>query len=69
MKNNQFEKEYMTGRRDQFDLDLNTFWECVEKTETREELIEIYRKEMSATVSRLARDRAKTLREQIETDD
>ncbi|MGC8645112.1 MAG: hypothetical protein ACP5UO_02445, partial [Thermoplasmata archaeon] len=32
-------KEYVSGRRDQFDLDLTTFWECVRETKTRDELV------------------------------
>jgi hypothetical protein len=71
MKQNGFEKEYFTGRRDQFDLDLDTFWKCVEtcKNKPKEELIETYRKEMSLVVQTLAKERASTLRSEIrETD-
>jgi len=35
MKNNGFVKEYVIGRKDQFDLDYAIFRKAVEETETR----------------------------------
>ena len=35
-KSNNFKKEYVTGRKDQYDLDYTIFRKCVEETETRE---------------------------------
>ncbi len=32
---NKFEKEYVTGRKDQFDIDYAIFMEAVEESETR----------------------------------
>jgi hypothetical protein len=62
-------KEYISGRRDQFDLDLNTFWECVKETKTREELINLFRDRMSLIISRIAYERAKNLKDEIELAD
>ena len=36
---NKFEKEYITGRKDQFDIDYAIFRKAVEETETREQRI------------------------------
>lgn len=38
---NNFKKEYVTGRKDQYDLDYALFRKCVEETETREYLIQL----------------------------
>ena len=37
---NKFEKEYVTGRKDQFDIDYAIFRKAVEETGTREDLIQ-----------------------------
>ncbi len=66
MKEGEFYKQYFAGRRDQFDLDLTTFWESVKETKTRDELIRVYRKKMSLIISRLAFERAKNLQMEIE---
>jgi hypothetical protein len=65
MRTDGFKKEYMAGRRDQFDYDLNTFYEAVSRTKTREELIQDFKNEMSYIVAKLARDRAKTLKDEL----
>lgn len=67
MKNDGLEKEYMTGRRDQFDVDLSTFWDCVRASKSRDDLIENYKKEMSLIITNLASQRAKELRGIVET--
>ncbi|MCL4334447.1 MAG: hypothetical protein M1290_04160 [Candidatus Thermoplasmatota archaeon] len=66
MREGNLDKEYMTGRRDQFDLDLTTFWESVKETKSREELIKTFRDKMSMIISRLAFERAKNLQMEIE---
>ncbi|MGC8562539.1 MAG: hypothetical protein ACP5UZ_08500 [Thermoplasmata archaeon] len=60
------DKEYTTGRRDQYDLDLTTFWESVKETKSREDLIRVYKDKMSLIISRLAFERAKNLQREIE---
>jgi len=66
MKEGNLDKEYMTGRRDQYDLDLTTFWESVKVTKSRAELINLYKEKMSLIISRLAYERAKDLQTEIE---
>lgn len=60
------DKEYVTGRRDQFDLDLTTFWESVKETKSRDDLITTFKEKMSLIISRLAYERAKNLQSEIE---
>jgi hypothetical protein len=66
MKEGNSDKEYSTGRRDQFDLDLTTFWESVKETKSREDLIRAFKDKMSLIISRLAFERAKILQMEIE---
>jgi hypothetical protein len=66
MKEGNLDKEYSTGRRDQFDLDLTTFWESVKETKSREDLIRAFKDKMSLIISRLAFERAKILQMEIE---
>lgn len=66
MREGNLDKEYMTGRRDQYDLDLTTFWESVKETKSRDELINLYKDRMSLIISRLAYERAKNLQTEIE---
>ena len=61
MREGNIDKEYTTGRRDQYDLDLTTFWESVKETRSREDLIRVYRDKMSLIISRLAFERARNL--------
>ena len=69
MREGNIDKEYITGRRDQYDLDLTTFWESVEETRSREDLIKVYRDKMSLIISRLAFERARNLQREIELRD
>jgi hypothetical protein len=66
MREGNLDKEYISGRRDQYDLDLTTFWESVKETKSREELIRVFRDKMSLIISRLAFERAKNLQMEIE---
>ncbi|MCL4447895.1 MAG: hypothetical protein M1556_07035 [Candidatus Thermoplasmatota archaeon] len=66
MREGDLDKEYLTGRRDQYDLDLTTFWESVKETKSREDLIKIFRDKMSLIISRIAFERAKKLQMEIE---
>jgi hypothetical protein len=66
MREGNLDKEYTTGRRDQFDLDLTTFWESVKETKSREDLIRVFKDKMSLIISRLAFERAKNLQMEIE---
>jgi hypothetical protein len=66
MKNNEFVKDYVIGRKDQFDLDHAIFRKAVKKTETREDLINYIEKKMQYVISRVSSERAKTLMEEME---
>jgi len=66
MKNKGFVKEYVIGRKDQFDLDYAIFKKAVEETETREDMINYIEERMQYMISRVASERAKTLMEEME---
>ena len=65
-KVNNFRKEYVTGRKDQFDLDYALFRKCVEETETREDLIQLLDNRMKHVISKIALERADELMEEME---
>jgi hypothetical protein len=66
MKNNGFVKEYVIGRKDQFDLDYAIFRKATEETETKEDMINYIEEKMQYVISRVASERAKTLMEEME---
>jgi len=66
MKNNGFVKEYVIGRKDQFDLDYAIFRKAMEETETRDDMINYIEEKMQYVISRVANERAKTLMEEME---
>lgn len=65
-KANNFKKEYVTGRKDQYDLDYALFRKCVEETETREDLIQLLDDRMKHVISKIALERANELMEEME---
>ena len=65
-KNKGFVKEYVIGRRDQFDLDHAIFRKAIKETETREDMINYIEEKMQYVISRVANERAKTLMEEME---
>jgi len=65
MKNNGFVKEYVIGRKDQFDLDYAIFRKAMKETETREDLINYIEEKMQYVISRVASERATTLVEKM----
>ena len=65
-KSNSFKKEYVTGRKDQYDLDYALFRKCVEETETRESLIQLLEERMKYVISKIAFERAYELMEELE---
>ena len=62
---NPFEKEYITGRKDQFDIDYAIFRKAVEETETREELIQMLEEKLNYVISHVANQRAKELMQEM----
>jgi len=65
MKSNGFVKEYVIGRKDQFDLDYAIFRKAIKETETREDLINYIEEKMQYVISRVASKRVKTLLEEM----
>lgn len=53
-KSNSFKKEYVTGRKDQYDVDYVLFRKCIEETKTREELTQLYDDKMIYMISKIA---------------
>ncbi|MCL4447071.1 MAG: hypothetical protein M1556_01430 [Candidatus Thermoplasmatota archaeon] len=63
---NKIKKEYVAGRKDQFDLDCAVFRRAVEETKTREELITLMNEKCSFIITRIASERAKDLMKELE---
>jgi len=66
IKSNGFVKEYVIGRKDQFDLDYAIFRNAIKETETREDLINYIEEKIQYVISRVASERAKMLMEKME---
>ena len=64
-KGNAFVKEYVTGRKDQFDLDYSIFRETVKSTKDRETLIMQMEEKFNFVISHIAEDRANTLKKEM----
>ena len=62
---NKFEKEYITGRKDQFDVDYAIFRKPVEETETRDDLIQMLEEKLNYVISHVANQRAKDLMQEM----
>ncbi len=62
---NKFEKEYVTGRKDQFDIDYAILRKAVEETETREDLIQKLEEKLTYVISHVANERAKDLMQEM----
>ena len=66
IKANSFKKEYITGRKDQYDLDYAIFRKCVEESNTMETLIELFEEKMKYVISKIGYERANDLMEELE---
>ena len=64
-RNNILKREYVTGRKDQYDLDYALFRKCVEETETREELIQVLDDRLKYVISKIGSERANDLMEEM----
>ncbi len=62
---NKFEKEYVTGRKDQFDEDYAIFKKAIEETETREDLILKIEERFNYVISHVASERARDLLQEM----
>ena len=63
---NKFEKEYITGRKDQFDIDYAVFRKAIEETETRENLIKRLEERFNKVITKLSNKRAEDLIEEMQ---
>ena len=63
---NGFKKEYITGRKDQYDLDYALFRKSIEETDTREGLIKLLEEKLKYVISKIAFERANELMEEME---
>ena len=54
VKRNPFTKEYISGRKDQFDVDYALFRKAIEETKTREELITFLEEKLKFVISKIA---------------
>lgn len=59
-------REYVTGRKDQYDLDYALFRKCVEETDTREDLIRLLDDRLKYVISKIGSERANELLEEME---
>ncbi len=64
-KNNAFVKEYVTSRKDQFDLDYLIFRKTVKSTRYREALITQMEEKFNFVISHVAEDRVNTLKKEM----
>ena len=65
-KSNNFKKECVTGRKDQYDLDYALFRKCLEETDSREGLIQLLDEKLKYAISKIAFERANELMEELE---
>ena len=65
MKRNPFNKEYNSGRKDQFDVDYAIFRKYASEAETKEELIAMLEEKFNYVISRIANENAKELLEDM----
>ena len=66
MKNNGFKKEYITGRKDQWDIDYKIMMKGYENTRTMEQFFEFLRENMGFVITKASSERADELMEELE---
>ncbi|MEM0136160.1 MAG: hypothetical protein QXU18_13210 [Thermoplasmatales archaeon] len=66
MKNNEFKKEYVTGRKDQLDIDYKIMMKGFEATKTKEQFFEFLKENMSFVITKVSSERAEDLMEEME---
>ena len=66
VKRNPFAKEYITGRKDQFDMDYAIFRKGVDETETKEELVSFLEEKLKFVIAKIAEANSKELIEGME---
>lgn len=63
---NGFRKEYITGRKDQFDLAYALFRKAMENCSNKEEMVDYLREKFEYVMAKMASERAKDLMEELE---
>jgi len=66
MVNNGFKKEYITGRKDQWDIDYKIMMKGYEVSKTIEEYFEFLKENMSFVITKVSSERADELMEELE---
>ena len=66
MKNNGFKKEYVTGRKDQWDIDYKIMMKGYEVSKTIDEYFEFLKENMSFVITKVSSERADELMEELE---
>jgi hypothetical protein len=66
MRNNGFKKEYVTGRKDQWDIDFKIMMKGREVSKTIEQYFEFLKENMSFVITKVSSERADELMEELE---
>ena len=66
MGNNGFKKEYVTGRKDQWDIDYKIMMKGYEVSKTIDEYFEFLKENMSFVITKVSSERADELMEELE---
>ena len=66
VKNNGFKKEYVTGRKDQWDIDYKIMMKGYEVSKTIDEYFEFLKENMSFVITKVSSERADELMEELE---
>ena len=66
MGNNGFKKEYVTGRKDQWDIDYKIMMKGFEVSKTIDQYFEFLRENMSFVITKVSNERADELMEELE---
>ena len=66
MGNNGFKKEYITGRKDQWDIDYKIMMKGREVSKTIDQSFEFLKENMSFVITKVSSERADELMEELE---
>ena len=66
MRNNGFKKEYVTGRKDQWDIDFKIMMKGREVSKTIEQYFEFLKENISFVIEKVYSERADELMEEVE---
>ena len=66
MSNNGFKKEYVTGRKDQWDIDYKIMMKGFEVSKTIDQFFEFLKENMSFVITKVSSERADELMEELE---